>query len=73
MHDIPRVGLYIKVDTRCRLNLYKAQLGLTLGRSVNQNEAIDHLLDQAGIPQVAKRGSSDALLLFDGMQEAAAQ
>lgn len=49
MYEQSRVGLYIDKGTRHRLNLFKAQYALTHGRFVNQSEAIDALLDLAGI------------------------
>ena len=48
MNEFPRVGLYIKFDTRSRLNVYKARLAMQVGHSVSHDEAIDHLLDLAG-------------------------
>lgn len=48
MLQFPRVGLYIKFDTRSRLNVYKARLAMQMGHSVSHDEAIDHLLDLAG-------------------------
>ena len=49
MTQMPRVGIYIKPETRYRLNLLKAQLAVRLGRTVNQDEALDYLLDAIGI------------------------
>ena len=51
MDEQERVGLYITKETRCRLNLFKAQYALRMGRFVKQSEAIDALLDLAGIDQ----------------------
>ena len=64
MYNPSRAGLYIEKSTRSRLNLFKAQYALKHGRFVNQSEAIDALLDLAGIirctpPQV------DSLPLLD--------
>lgn len=42
-----RVGIYVKIDTRNKLNVYKAQLSLAQGGSVSQDEAINYLLDKA--------------------------
>lgn len=41
-----RVGLYIRVDTRNRLNLFKAQLTIELGRNCSQDDAINYLIDR---------------------------
>lgn len=40
-----RVGLYIKPETRNRLNLFKAELTLAMGQVMSQDDAINHLLD----------------------------
>lgn len=48
-----RVGLYIKPETRNRLNLFKAELSLAAGQIMSQDNAINHLLDlQWGINAV---------------------
>lgn len=39
-----RVGLYVRVDTRDRLNVYKAQRSLATGKVYSQSDAIDELL-----------------------------
>lgn len=41
-----RVGLYIKPETRKRLNLFKASLGYASGEFVGHDEAINALLDR---------------------------
>lgn len=60
MYNQSRAGLYITKSTRSRLNLFKAQYALKHGRFVNQSEAIDALLDLAGIarPAASQVGAS---------------
>lgn len=53
MYNPSRAGLYIQKSTRTRLNLFKAQYALKRGRFVNQSEAIDALLDLAGIARLS--------------------
>lgn len=65
-----RAGLYIEKGTRHRLNLFKAQYALEQGRFVNQSEAIDALLDLAGIPGTGAQ--PEAMPLFDLRTEHAA-
>lgn len=44
--DGNRVGLYIRPETRDRLNLFKAMLVLEQGRTLSQDEAIAYLLER---------------------------
>ncbi len=50
MQESTRVGLYIQPQTRARLNLFKAQLALTRRCSTSQDDAVNALLDLAGVP-----------------------
>lgn len=47
-----RVGLYIRPDTRNRLNLLKAQLALRLGESLSQDDTIRLLMEHADIDEM---------------------
>lgn len=48
--DRTRVGLYIQPATRERLNLYKALLAARTGKSISQDDALNHLLDNVPAP-----------------------
>lgn len=50
--DGDRVGLYIRPETRDKLNLFKAMLVLKLGRTLSQDEAISYLLERYGAEEL---------------------
>jgi hypothetical protein len=52
-----RVGLYLKPNTRNRLNKFKSDMALVTGRSMSQDDAINTLLDHfiATSPKQAER------------------
>lgn len=50
-----RVGLYVRPETRDRLNVYKAQRALATGRVYSQSDAIDELLEVAAMRTEADR------------------
>lgn len=50
-----RVGLYIRPDTRNRLNLLKAELSLRLVESLSQDDTIRLLMEHADIDEMIER------------------
>ncbi len=44
-HKPVRTGMYLKIETRDRINCYKARFTLALGRNVTQDESLAILMD----------------------------